>query len=116
LRGERREEMKIRSYISGSVKVIVPGSDVGREDFRDLRDEFRFLRLFSEVLFDLSEVQYAGSSIINLLVHIKNRFPEDYQKIKIINPKPMLFELFRITRIAESYAVFREEEALSPVL
>jgi len=110
--------VKIKSFISGSVKVVVPEGNISKTDFRDFKallDEFRFIRLFSEVLFDLSEVQFAGSTLINLLVSLRNRYPGDYQKIKIINPNRMIRELFRITRISDSYAVFCEEEAVSAV-
>ena len=108
--------MKIRSYVSGSIKVITVKGDINRVELKDLKDEFRFIHLFREVLFDLSSVEFAGSSMVNLLAHLKNRFPDDYRKIKIVHPNEMIRELLAITHLDESFDVFCREESCCAIL
>jgi anti-anti-sigma factor len=108
--------MQIRSFVSGSVKVIVLEGDINKVELKNLKDEFRFLHLFKEVLFDLSAVDFAGSSLVNLLAYLKNRFPADYGKIKIINPNEMVRELLHITGLDTLYPVFCEEESACAVV
>ncbi len=103
--------MQIRSYVNGSVKVIVAEGDMNKLELKDLKDEFRFLPLFSEVALDLSGVAFAGTSLVNLLAYLQNRFPEDYRKIRLINPNEMIRQMLSLTHLDRLYPVVWQEEA-----
>jgi len=107
--------MEIKSFVSGSVKVVLVEGEINRIHLKVLFDEFRFLHLFSEVLLDLTAVTFAGSTFVNLLSLLRSRHPVDFRKIKLINPSVGIRELLTLTQMDQLYPVFAEEEELCPV-
>lgn len=88
-------DMKIKIEKGEGVKVIKITGDIIMQEIKKFEKVTEDLGGVNEIHVDLSEVSYANSSFLNLLINIKNKYPK--KKIKIVNPNDFLLELLSIT-------------------
>ena len=88
--------MKTMQMVHGTVKIIKPESEFNLPEIeREIRDS----PAVSEILLDLSGLDYINSAFIGLLLRIKNSDPSLFGKIKLVNPNEVVSEMLRITQL-----------------
>ena len=100
--------MNFKCEQSGSVKTIRIYGDINKFELQGLKASLMDLKAQSEVVVDLSDVDFAGSDFLNLFIDIRRHFPFDFTKIVFLNPNELIQELFRMTHLDSVYRI-REE-------
>ena len=104
--------MELQNTILDRTKSVRVAGDINLPDIQTLKRELEDFGPFAEVRLDLSEMGFAGSSLISLLVEIRNRRPEHYRKLKLVNPNDYTLELLRLTGMTHLYEVRCDDPAL----
>lgn len=103
--------MNYKSEQIGSIRTIRIFGDINKYELQGLKNNLLDLKTLSEVIVDLSEVDFAGSDFLNLFIEIKHHFPLDYTKIVFLNPNELVQELFQMTHLDGVYRIRIEVEA-----
>jgi anti-anti-sigma factor len=101
--------MKLSVKKAGSRKIIKLSGEINTEDIKTARDVLVDFKDFSEIVVDLSGVDYLGTRFINLMVQIRNQYPKECQAIKFINPNDCISETLNYLRLNELYTVYTRD-------
>ncbi len=93
----------------GTRRIIRINGDINKFELNGLKSSLQELKSFSEVVVDMTDVDFAGSDFINLFIDIRHYYPSDFAKIVFLNPNALIQELFQMTHLDSVYRI-REEE------
>ena len=88
--------MKTIQMVHGTLKIIKPESEL---NLLEIEKEIRGSSAVSEILLDLSGLDYINSAFIGLLLRIKNSDPSLFGKIRLVNPNEVVSQMLNITQL-----------------
>ena len=89
--------MEIKIKQDKNTKTINILGEIKLFEIEKLEKEFQDIEGFAEIRINLSKVKYADSSLLNLIIRIKRKYPD--KKIKIFNPNNYVSELLNVSGI-----------------
>jgi len=94
--------MKSQQITNSSIRIVKPGSEIG---LAEIEKEILESLSASEILLDLSDMDYINSAFIGLLLRIKNERPTAYRKIKLVNPNEIVGEILSMTQVDRIFEI-----------
>ena len=96
--------MKTIQIDQGTVTIIKPESEF---HLPEIEKEILECERVREILLDLSNLDYINSSLIGLLLKIRNSMPALFNKIRLVNPNVIVSEMLRMAQLDQFLEIRR---------
>ena len=99
--------MEIKVERINNTKRIKIIGDVVHSEAKNFQNAFQDMEGVTEIHFDLSEISYANSSFLTMIMGFNREYPD--KKISIVNPNDFLLELLSITGFRHFFDIVTEK-------
>ncbi len=89
--------MEIKIKQKKNTKTIKIIGDINLTELEKVETTLKGIKDFSEIQIDLSKVTYTNSSFLNIIIMVKDKYPD--KKIIILNPNELVMQLLTLTGI-----------------
>lgn len=96
-----------------TLRIRVHG-DINRFELASLKRALSAASEMEEVVLDLSEVDFAGSDFINLLLEARHVDPDHFNRILVLNPTELVEELIDLSGLRPILRVVKTEIFAAP--
>jgi len=95
----------MKTFKSGPTKIIKLEYPSELSEMQELKQELKQLSQFFEVLVDLTYVHYVTREFMDIMIELKNNEPGLYERVKMLNPSPLVTEMLEAKGITQIYEV-----------